>query len=252
MVGTYLVDVERQMVVWQYQVAERALVACEDQPQDGRYWFIFGGGSATAPQPVLASVILPHGQAKQAFEHISARDAVVLGPGSKVTIEAPSGVPDAERDRVLSSLADHLKEAGMLAAPDQPVKLNSTIKVVESKQVPFEMTSYPDWKTTQQTGTFHIYEARLALSIDARSCGSSRNAPVLNRPGLSVWSKTRRWIRSSTAARRGPTADDPGAQDRLQAGVGQGSGAVHPDGPRVEGAGAGTGAAVGTPRPRPR
>lgn len=125
----FLIDVDSQVKLWDYQGAEFALQLA------GITWFVFTDGHQ---QPgALLGAQLPPASVKDALaKAMSEPDFFVLQPGTTVRIDV-SGVDAAGRDFAEKALTARLKDAGFEVGPKGTILLVAQTEVGKERQVSF-------------------------------------------------------------------------------------------------------------------
>ena len=133
-----LFDVSRQINVWSY---DRVWAATSKTAAvyAGRLWYVVPiENRARTAKPVLASVVLPHAEAKKASS-ISDEELYEIRPGVKMSLELHN-VPAEDLEKARAGLTKRMTDNGFVVADGQPYKLVATMetgKSVEMSYVPF-------------------------------------------------------------------------------------------------------------------
>ncbi|MFO1040881.1 MAG: SHD1 domain-containing protein [Planctomycetaceae bacterium] len=124
----YLIDLENQVKLWDYQGAEFA------QQFGGVTWFVMSDGEKPG---ALVGAQLPAASVKDALaKAMSAPDFFVLKPGTIVKVDV-SGVDAAGKDFVEKALIARLKEAGFDAGPSGSIDLIAQTEVGQQRQISY-------------------------------------------------------------------------------------------------------------------
>ncbi|WP_165250580.1 SHD1 domain-containing protein [Paludisphaera soli] len=143
--GRYLIDVESQVKLWEYQGPEAAV--CD---RDGLCWFLLGAGHnqpgalvpARLPQPSVLQTL------KQA---LADPNFFILRPGATVSIDA-SAVPDASRrGKVVESLTAKLAAMQVKVAPGAALVLLPAVEAGKEEEI-----SYRTMGLGFRTDTFKV------------------------------------------------------------------------------------------------
>jgi hypothetical protein len=152
-----LVDVERAMVVWQFETSP--LDRSEVGDIDENYWFI------TAERDKLAHLALPHEEARKAVASLKSEDLAVR-PGVKVSVDVNTTTNDpAIRKRVIDSLSNRLQANGLVVAEGQPLRLVASVGTRPGKEVTYKTIG----RLGAQKIVTTVYEARLAFEIEGKT-----------------------------------------------------------------------------------
>ena len=124
----YLIDLENQVRLWDYQGAEFA------QQFGGITWFVMTDGDKPG---ALMGAQLPADSVKDALaKAMSAPDFFVLKPGTIVKVDV-SGVDAAGKDFVEKALIARLKEAGFDAGPSGSIDLIAQTEMGQQRQISY-------------------------------------------------------------------------------------------------------------------
>lgn len=162
--GGDLIDLKQRRILWRYDGA--GPVACNWFPHQ---WVAMQNQTVRGLLPFQ----LPHAAALAARQGQMDVAAFVTKPGASITVDNQVG--DENRDAIEAGLQQALKQCGLNAAPDQPVRL-----VVRLGEVKTENTSYRRFgeslfsegeKVTVETG--RAYE--VALEVDGKTAWKSQS-----------------------------------------------------------------------------
>jgi len=132
----YLIDLEKQIVVWQYDVQSLAHVAVLG---DRTYVFnVEKGSSIGSAVNSIKSYLLPEDKVIQTVNGLDPKTLFVTQPGDKVTLSVQ--VAQGEATKVLTDhFTRELQAKGYVLADDSPLKLEVSIGDFNSKEVEYRV-----------------------------------------------------------------------------------------------------------------
>jgi len=117
--NTHLVDLERRVVLWQYQGIDAGAVHA------GTCWSV--QTSQDKKSKALLPISMPHDRAKSVANGLDADSLLALKPGTSVSVQV-LGLPEAnQRDIVTELLTAKLKQSGMTVAAGGKVVLEASV-----------------------------------------------------------------------------------------------------------------------------
>lgn len=144
----YLIDLENQVKLWDYQGGEFA------QQFGGMTWFVVSDGQK--PGALLGAQLPPPAVKDALAKAMSAPDFFVLKPGTVVKVDV-SAVDPAGKDFVEKALIARLKEAGFDAGPSGTIDLVAVTEVGQSREISYHTFG----RIGSQTYTVRDYTSRV-------------------------------------------------------------------------------------------
>lgn len=145
----FLIDLENQVKLWDYQGGEFA------QQIGGMTWFVVSDGHQK-PGALLGAQLPPPAVKDALAKAMSAPDFFVLKPGTVVKIDV-SGVDPAGKDFVEKALTARLKEAGFEAGPMGTIDLVAQTEIGQSREISYHTFG----QIGSQTYTVRDYYSRV-------------------------------------------------------------------------------------------
>jgi hypothetical protein len=160
--GEKLVDLERRIPYWKYQIATRSATHAYGEG-GGVFWYVLT--SDDRKQRGIFGAVLPHDVAKKALAAVDIEKLLVLKPGAKVSIDVNNvrGTPE-EKEKITGALTAKLRELGVDVASDGPLVLTARTKQMAPEQVsyvPFGASNRDDGQ--QMKATVQSFENWLGL-----------------------------------------------------------------------------------------
>ncbi|AMV37677.1 SHD1 domain-containing protein [Planctomyces sp. SH-PL62] len=167
--GRYLIDVESQVKLWDYQGAEQAA-----RDRDGLCWFLLAARQnqagalipARLPQPIVRQSL------KQA---LADPNFFIVRPGATVSIDA-AGVADAsKREKVVESLTAKLAQIQVKVAPGSALVLLPVVETGKEEEI-----SYRTMGAGFRTDRFKVRPqiSRIQLAYKGQSAWESGSSSV--------------------------------------------------------------------------
>jgi hypothetical protein len=144
--GELLVDLDRQLLLWRYVLADR-LRRAEHSP-DGRVWY-FGDAGGRSPIELIG-VDPVSGEVRAAAGDLSPGDQYVLKKGDRIRLAIDLGSAGLERSApgVEAAITKRLNSAGLVVDPSASVTLSVTTSEQQVTQTfrrsSGEVVSFPD------------------------------------------------------------------------------------------------------------
>jgi hypothetical protein len=135
--GENLVDLERRIVLWQYQHSDASYGTAHSTSAElgGTFWY--GLTSSDRKSRGLFHADLPHAQAKQVAASLKADDLLAVRPGARIALKLNVQGTAAEQEMVRTALTKKLEELGMAVAADSPVVLTASTTTGASRKISY-------------------------------------------------------------------------------------------------------------------
>jgi len=194
--GLKLIDVERRIVLWEYQLPKSGQFF--EQPcgeLGGTLWYpasdTYGAG--------VVGVVIPHAEATRKAATLDADDLLVLKPGSKVRLTVTIQVAGAEqngaeaagkraaqKDQITTLLTAQLQRSGINIDPSSSLLLAATLETGKPKEQSFRIqgqfgTDVEKAKIEQSKSSLRLMEGQKVL-WEASAENSSAPMIVNQRP----------------------------------------------------------------------
>lgn len=133
--GENLVDLERRIVLWQYQHDGGVVTNPNYGVVGGVFWH--GLTSRDRTERGLFRAVLPNDDAKKMAASLKPDQLLAVKPGAVISLRlSVSGAP-ADQERVSSSLKSRLKDLGMIVANDSKVTLEVSTETGQTRQIEY-------------------------------------------------------------------------------------------------------------------
>ncbi len=126
--GSCLLDFEHRVPLWQYQHSGENAHAVAP---GGQYLYVCRDDSRRAA--FLSMTRLPHPEALKAAESIKADEALLLKPGTKVSLLVDVPCSNEQRKQITAALTQRIKDAGLVLEENQPIAVHAMVEPGKSE-----------------------------------------------------------------------------------------------------------------------
>jgi hypothetical protein len=133
--GENLVDLERRVVLWQYQHDGATPVHEGYGVLDGMFWF--GLTNRNRGERGVFHAALPHDEAKKFAASLSPESLLAVKPGTTITLRLNVRGTGDEQQQVTQALTARLRDLGMNVAPGGRVVLEAVTETGETREIAY-------------------------------------------------------------------------------------------------------------------
>jgi hypothetical protein len=148
--GQWLVDLDRRIVLWQYEGHSPELSATVGDA----YLYFAEQGNMRGLMPLA----LPHAEAKKVAAGLDPDRLLAVKPGVKVSIEVNSPIAADQQQKVIDALSQRLQSQGLEVEPNQPIKLVASTSTGKSQEIAYRGFGFRENKitVTEQIATISL------------------------------------------------------------------------------------------------
>jgi hypothetical protein len=128
--GSKLIDLERRIVLWEYQLPSLFELDKSCGELGGVFWYTAGDGSHNG----VVGVEIPHHEARRKAASLNADALLVLKPGAVVNLTVHIGGTPDEQLKARNDLTEQLKQLGIGVDPSSPLVLAATTETGKTKE----------------------------------------------------------------------------------------------------------------------
>lgn len=156
-----LLDLEKGLVVWQYEGVTRSITGC----LGGRFYFPARFQSPRGGQvEQLASATLPEARVTAAVAALDMTQIMVIRPGVQVSLSVSLSCDETKRQKIVDGLTASLQKNGMTIAEGQPIQLAVSEGAGDSKEISYRLMGQPGSVTT----TVSAKKISIDLTVDGQ------------------------------------------------------------------------------------
>lgn len=133
--GQKLVDLERRIVLWQYQHDAGNGFSKAYGVLGGIFWYALGGQNRA--ERTLFRAKLPHAPALKKAEALNADQLLAVKPGIQLSLNVNLPASPGDQQSVMQALAAQLKAMGMNVVAGSPITLQAGAETGQSRQVSY-------------------------------------------------------------------------------------------------------------------
>lgn len=158
--GEKLVDLERRIVLWQYQHDAGRGFARGYGEMGGAFWFALT--SSDRKERGLFKAVLPHDEALKMAGSLNAESLLVVKPGAQVSLNVNVQGAPADQQTVSQALSEQLRRLGMSVGNSSRLVLQATTETGKTEQVSYRsfgrLTGNETVSVTQQISRLKFVE----------------------------------------------------------------------------------------------
>jgi len=164
--GANLVDLEKRIVLWQYQHANASYPSVDKTSGElgGVFWYGLTSGDRTAMGLFQAS--LPQPEVLTAAAQVTAAELIAVPPGGRVSLQVNVPGSAAEQESIRKALTENLTKSGFVVAVGSPAVLTASKEVGKSYQMSYQNFGGGQTQTISVTPQI----SRLKLILNGKSC----------------------------------------------------------------------------------
>jgi hypothetical protein len=137
--GTKLIDLERRVLLWDYQFSE-SIGQLRQSGELGGFLYCASEAQYTRER-VLFSAVLPHESARQMAASLDPEKVLAVRPGAKITLDISIQGSPEEQQRVRQGLTESLEASGLVVADGQTLVAKATTEVGPSREITYRFNS---------------------------------------------------------------------------------------------------------------
>jgi|694.fasta_scaffold124801_1 hypothetical protein len=144
--GTNLIDLERRVILWNYQFRESTGQLRPSGELGGLLWC--ASEAHYTRERVLFSAVLPHESARTMAASLDPDKVLAVRPGAKVTLDISIQGSPEEQQRVRQGLTARLEASGLVVAEGQTLVAKATTETGPSREITYRAVAKGEEKAS--------------------------------------------------------------------------------------------------------